>query len=291
MWEKDGRVVYDAGTDVSAGGMFDRATVKGFIQTLPEVPGLLLYAPGHIGIYEGDGYAIEARGFAFGVVRTKVSERTWTHWCACPYISYAGFEEMLRPEPITEPYEALVVTRSSPLNIWTDTRKTRSIKQVKKGDTVVVLGYADALGWLRVQKDHMAGVADGQYLQKIDAPPPNDDEDDQEVLPGSHDPEDVLYTASVVNVKTGLNLRTKPRMDAETILLLPKGATVEVLTDNLPGGFAMVCYASIYGYCTRSYLMQDAGELFYDVVLSCVTKDVVAKVLTLYPAAEVTEAE
>jgi hypothetical protein len=32
--------------------------------------------------------AIEARGFNYGVVKTKVSQRSWTHWYQCPYIDY-----------------------------------------------------------------------------------------------------------------------------------------------------------------------------------------------------------
>jgi peptidoglycan hydrolase-like protein with peptidoglycan-binding domain len=39
-------------------------------------------------VYIGGGYAVEARGFNYGVVKTKVSRRTWTHWYQCPYIDY-----------------------------------------------------------------------------------------------------------------------------------------------------------------------------------------------------------
>ena len=39
--------------DVTANGMFDAATVKGTIDTIPEVPGLAVWHQGHIGIYIG----------------------------------------------------------------------------------------------------------------------------------------------------------------------------------------------------------------------------------------------
>ena len=54
--------------DISANGMYRAAKVKGGIKTLPETPGLLLWRDGHIGVYVGNGYAIEARGFAYGAV-------------------------------------------------------------------------------------------------------------------------------------------------------------------------------------------------------------------------------
>lgn len=74
--------------DTSANGMYRAAKVKGAISTLPDTPGLLVWRDGHIGVSMGDGTAVEARGFAYGVVRTRIKDRTWTNWCECPYIEY-----------------------------------------------------------------------------------------------------------------------------------------------------------------------------------------------------------
>ena len=90
-WTKDDSTqVYglDGRPDKGAEGMFSAAKVKGSISSLPEIPGLLLYCPGHVGVYIGGGYAVEARGFSYGVVKTKVSQRNWTHWYQCCYIDY-----------------------------------------------------------------------------------------------------------------------------------------------------------------------------------------------------------
>ncbi len=38
-----------------------------------------LWKDGHIGVYIGDGYCIEARGIDYGTVKTKVKDRTFTH--------------------------------------------------------------------------------------------------------------------------------------------------------------------------------------------------------------------
>ncbi len=84
------------GVDYNAGDMpdwgtqefYDNAVEKGPIDTIPEIPGLLVYADGHIGVYIGGGWAIEAISHAGGVVKTRVADRTWTDWLRCPYIEY-----------------------------------------------------------------------------------------------------------------------------------------------------------------------------------------------------------
>lgn len=63
---------------------------KGTIDTLPDVPGVILYhmdgngEMSHTGVYVGSGYAVEARAAAYGVVKTVVKARSWTHWAALP---------------------------------------------------------------------------------------------------------------------------------------------------------------------------------------------------------------
>lgn len=88
LWWNGNDVVYDARTDVSANGMYEKAKEKGKIDTLPEISGLCLWFDGHIGVYIGQGWVIESRGTKYGVVKTKLEERPWTHWLKCPYIEY-----------------------------------------------------------------------------------------------------------------------------------------------------------------------------------------------------------
>lgn len=92
--------------DVNAGGMFKAATEKGTIDTLPEIPGLILYSTTHphVGVYVGNGEVIEStlsiRGD--GVSKTKVKNWTgWTHWFKCPYIEYS--ETKTQPEKEKSP--------------------------------------------------------------------------------------------------------------------------------------------------------------------------------------------
>ena len=60
----------------------------GGMSAMPEIPGLMLWKDGHVGVYIGDGYAIEAMGTKYGVVKTKVEGRGWSGWCKLPYLTY-----------------------------------------------------------------------------------------------------------------------------------------------------------------------------------------------------------
>ena len=52
--------------DRSADGLFSDCIQTGAIHTLPDIPGLLIWRKGHIGIYIGDGMAVQARSFNQG---------------------------------------------------------------------------------------------------------------------------------------------------------------------------------------------------------------------------------
>lgn len=92
MWtdEITGKQVYGSNGcgDRSANGMYEAAKVKGNINTLPEVPGIMLHMDYHAGIYIGNGEVIEARGFNYGVVLTKLKDRKWLHWYQLPGLKY-----------------------------------------------------------------------------------------------------------------------------------------------------------------------------------------------------------
>lgn len=74
--------------DVGANEMYYNAARKGTIDTIPETPGLAVWKPGHIGVYIGSGEVIEAMGTKYGVVKTQLAGRGWTHWLEIPYIKY-----------------------------------------------------------------------------------------------------------------------------------------------------------------------------------------------------------
>ena len=83
--------------DIATEQMIEWCDEKGSMDIMPEIPGLLLWMDGHVGIYIGDGYAIEAMGTRYGVVKTQVAARGWQKWGKIPCIEY--IEEAEENEP------------------------------------------------------------------------------------------------------------------------------------------------------------------------------------------------
>lgn len=81
---------YNPAYDTGANGAFNNAREKGPISTLPEIPGICLHMNGHFGVYIGNGWAIEARGTYYGVVKTRVADRPWTYWFKSPWLEYVS---------------------------------------------------------------------------------------------------------------------------------------------------------------------------------------------------------
>ena len=68
------------------------STSYGSMDTMPEIIGLMLWKEGHVGVYIGGGYVIEAMGTKKGVVKTELEGRGWQGWCKLPYIDYLEVE-------------------------------------------------------------------------------------------------------------------------------------------------------------------------------------------------------
>ncbi len=96
---EDTTPVYNAAQDKSANAMRTACKSRGEMVTMPEVPGLLVFFDGHVGVYIGGGEVIEARSRKYGVYKSKLAERPWTSWGYCPYITYeAPAQQMVSVE-------------------------------------------------------------------------------------------------------------------------------------------------------------------------------------------------
>ena len=156
-----------AGTELVSGANSQWKKVtwakKGAISTLPDVPGVLLYhenASGtmtHTGVYIGDGYAVEARGAKYGVVKTAVKDRTWTHWAALPgvldgdQVTIVPVEPEERPETPTETTTQATESGVIPMN---------TLKNGSRGTQVKVLQF------LLNELGYDCGEADGIFGSK-----------------------------------------------------------------------------------------------------------------------------
>ena len=75
--------------DVSADMLFNRCELKGYtMASMPEKAGVAVFLKGHVGVYIGDGWVVEARGHAWGVVKTRLNARPWTKWGFIPGLQY-----------------------------------------------------------------------------------------------------------------------------------------------------------------------------------------------------------
>lgn len=89
--------------------MFNESIEKGTIKSIPEIPGLIVWQKGHVGIYLGNGKVLESTQKVFssgegnGLVlsqfvdpKGKNYRGTWTHWFKYRYIDYGMKEEKMK---------------------------------------------------------------------------------------------------------------------------------------------------------------------------------------------------
>ena len=106
LWCKDiySQPVYNKAQDVSAEGMYNISLVKGSISSMPDIPGILVYKSGHVGVYIGDNTVIEAKGHSWGVVPSSIHSG-WTRWSKCPFIDYITETDDKPIKPIKKYYK------------------------------------------------------------------------------------------------------------------------------------------------------------------------------------------
>lgn len=131
---------YSGATDVNAHGMYNAAKVKGKIDSIPEIPGIIVYSKTnpHVGVYVGNGYVIEStlssRGD--GVVRTRLKDFKWEYWFECPYIIYEKeLTATIRKVKLAYPAEA----RKAP------SAKAASCGRLVPGVSVIVVVDSDTI--------------------------------------------------------------------------------------------------------------------------------------------------
>lgn len=82
---------YDGSKDFGVGGMYNAAKIKGKIASMPKKEGVLVMTSdfGHVGVYIGKNEVVECTlsKFGDGVVKTRLSDRSWAYWCQCPFLT------------------------------------------------------------------------------------------------------------------------------------------------------------------------------------------------------------
>ncbi len=83
---------FDKSRDKNSKMLLELSERSGTMDTLPEIPGLIVYMPGHMGVYIGNGKVVESTSnekYGYGVIKTDVCGRGWKTWFYCPWITYS----------------------------------------------------------------------------------------------------------------------------------------------------------------------------------------------------------
>lgn len=88
---------YTVESDLCTRTLMEQDLEKGEISTLPEIPGLVLWKKGHVGVYIGDKQVIECTirnkrtgqpELIGGIIQTNINDVDWTTWLKYPGIKY-----------------------------------------------------------------------------------------------------------------------------------------------------------------------------------------------------------
>lgn len=130
---------------------YNKAKEKGPISTMPDVPGIIVYMPGHVGVYIGNGVVVESAGTLYGVKKSSVKKSyasgPWTHWYKCPGIEYSGKIEKPEQGDKTETDEKPVTSNPPQTSTAVDvTYRVRGKKGTWYPEVKNLEKYAGAVG-------------------------------------------------------------------------------------------------------------------------------------------------
>ena len=87
---------------------------------------------GHVGLYVGDGWVIEASSTQTGVIKSKASNKKWTHWGELKDVNYGGDDPVLKGYAIVT--GTRVALRSAPTTQASVIMRIDTGKEVKLED-------------------------------------------------------------------------------------------------------------------------------------------------------------
>lgn len=159
--------VYKASQDIGANAMFNRSKNKGDISSMPDIPGILVYKgtkskKSHVGVYIGSGKVVEAKGHAYGVITSNISDG-WLFWGECPFITY-DIDGVISDLPSINLYKVKTNTgvilrlRSEP------NTNSKVIAKMPQGSIITVLDTVN--DWARVKYNGIEGWAYTKYMVK-----------------------------------------------------------------------------------------------------------------------------
>ncbi len=166
-----GNPVYQAAYDKNVAGMRGVCSATGKLATLPETPGLLLFAgDAHIGIYLGGGQVIEAVG-SDCVKITELSKGKWSDWGRLRWIVYQDSSDRQHPWPTTQPFTN---TGGKDLPVYADTSLRQRIGTLPAGGKCHTLGEVEGKTLLLYRVTGTTDYKTGFSPSDADEVPPAD---------------------------------------------------------------------------------------------------------------------
>lgn len=210
----DANPVYNAAEDWSADATYNKATEKGPISTMPDIPGICVRTNGHVGVYIGNGEVIEAKGFNYGVVKTRLNARSWLNWYKHPLITY---DAQIKP----------------------NTDEITPVKSITQVAREVIAGL-----WGNGSDRKARLTAAGYNYDAVQMAVNN-------ILAGGSGSENKSVYLIVNTQNSALNMRATP--NGAIIGSVPKGAKVELIQKTTPDWYK-VKYNGKTGFCYSKYL-------------------------------------
>ncbi|MCR4615452.1 MAG: C40 family peptidase [Clostridiales bacterium] len=135
---------YSEQYDKNVGGLIKACSETGKISAIPELPGLLVFrGTAHVGVYAGKGEVIEAKGFDYGVVKSKLSQGNWDKWGRLSWIKYPEQVTGQKTEDGIYAEKLFKNTSGQTLNIFADSKLTLKIGTLPAGSSCKCLGIVD----------------------------------------------------------------------------------------------------------------------------------------------------
>lgn len=115
---------YGVGGGRTTEQMLAAATESGYVSDgVPDIPGIGLWQPGHVGVYVGNGMAVDARDEISNVCYSSVDSKSWVMWFKIAGVTYGDTDVTNQTQP----------TDTSSDTVDTDTSKSDVI--LEKGDS------------------------------------------------------------------------------------------------------------------------------------------------------------
>ena len=234
---------YKASEDFGATTFYNKCTSKGKISSLPASKiGICVFngndtTKTHMGvIVDNAGTVVEAKGHAYGTVKSKAS--SWDYWGKCHLIKYDAAPPVKDQYTVVTQYQGLTV-RKEP------TTKSDKIDELAKGSTFISTNIVEGenINGCKIWVGTAGGYVSGYYLSPTPVlpDPPDPDPPGPEPTP--------TQTTYKVKVNTYLSLRTGPGTVNTEMGRLFNGAVVTAVEEK--DGWVKI---SGELWCSKAYL-------------------------------------